>query len=59
MFLVWPRVQRKPDGETNRAVLKAHDVRIVKIEQVEVDDDNNHDRWFRKGGVFITQKESI
>ena len=38
---MWPRVQTKPDGETNRAVLNAADVRIVKIEQVECDEDND------------------
>ena len=41
VFLVWPRVQRKPDGETNRAVLNEKDIKIIKIEQVECDKDNH------------------
>ena len=40
VYLAWPQSQTKPDGETNRAVLNANDVRIVKIEQVEVDEKN-------------------
>ena len=40
VFLVWPRVQRKPDGETNRAVLNVNDIKIIKVEQVECDDKN-------------------
>ena len=30
----------KPDGETNRAVLNEKDIKILKIERVEVDDKN-------------------
>ena len=40
VFLVWPRVQRKPDGETNRALLNEEDIKILKIEQVECDEKN-------------------
>ncbi len=40
VYLAWPQSQTKPDGDTNRAVLNANDIRIVKIEQVEVDDKN-------------------
>ena len=41
VYLAWPRAQTKPDGDTNRLVLNADDVKILKIEQVEVDSKNN------------------
>jgi hypothetical protein len=40
VYLAWPQSQTKPDGDTNRAVLNENDIRILKIEQVEVDDKN-------------------
>lgn len=40
IYLAWPQSQTKPDGETNRAVLNENDIRIIKIEQVEVDEKN-------------------
>jgi hypothetical protein len=40
VYLAWPQSQTKPDGDTNRAVLNADDIRIVKVEQVEVDENN-------------------
>ena len=40
IYLAWPQSQTKPDGDTNRAVLNADDIRILKIEQVEVDEKN-------------------
>lgn len=40
VFLAWPYSQANPDGETNRAVLDENNVRILKIEQVEVDGKN-------------------
>lgn len=40
VYLAWPQSQTKPDGETNRAVLNENDIRIIKIEQVEVDEKN-------------------
>ena len=40
VYLVWPQSQTKPDGDTNRAVLNEIDIRIVKIEQVEVNEKN-------------------
>ncbi|MBO7264103.1 MAG: hypothetical protein J6U93_06255 [Alistipes sp.] len=40
IYLAWPQSQTKPDGETNRAVLNEEDIKILKIEQVEVDDNN-------------------
>ena len=40
IYLAWPQSQTKPDGETNRAVLNQNDIRIVKVEQVEVDEKN-------------------
>ena len=39
--LAWPQSQTKPDGDTNRAVLNENDIRIVKVEQVDVDEKNN------------------
>ena len=39
-FLVWPQAQRKPDGGTNRAVLNERKIKILKIEQVSVDEKN-------------------
>ena len=40
VFLAWPYSQTNPEGETNRAVLDEGNVKIVKIEQVEVDAKN-------------------
>lgn len=40
VYLAWPQSQTNPDGETNRAVLNENDIRIVKIERVEVDEKN-------------------
>ena len=40
VYLVWPQSQTKPDEDTNRAVLNEKDIRIVKIEQVKVDEKN-------------------
>lgn len=40
IYLVWPRSQTKFDGDTNRAVLNENEIRILKIEQVEVDEKN-------------------
>ena len=40
VYLAWPQSQTNPDGDTNRAVLNENDIRIIKIEQVEVDDKN-------------------
>ena len=40
VYLAWPQSQTKPDGDTNRAVLNDNDIRIVKVEQVKVDDNN-------------------
>ena len=40
VYLAWPQSQCKPDGDTNRAVLNENDIRIVKIEKVEVDEKN-------------------
>jgi GH43 family beta-xylosidase len=39
-YLVWPQAQTRPDGESNRAVLNEEKVRILKIEQVDVDEKN-------------------
>ena len=40
VYLAWPQSQTKPGGDTNRAVLNVDNIRIVKIEQVEVDEKN-------------------
>lgn len=40
IFLAWPQAQTKPDGDTNRAVLNAECIRVVKIEQVQTNDKN-------------------
>lgn len=40
VYLAWPQAQTKPDGDTNRAVLDAANIRIIKIEQVQVNDKN-------------------
>ena len=40
VYLTWPQSQTKPDGDTNRAVLNGECIRILKIEQVKVDDKN-------------------
>ena len=39
-YLVWPQSQTRPDGDTNRAVLDGKKIRILKIEQVQVDEKN-------------------
>ena len=40
IFLAWPQAQTKPDGDTNRAVLNAECIKILKIEQVQTNDQN-------------------
>jgi hypothetical protein len=40
IYLAYPYAQTKPDGDTNRAVLNGECIRILKIEQVKVDDNN-------------------
>lgn len=40
VYLAWPQSQTNPDGDPNRAVLNEVDIRIIKIEQVEVDEKN-------------------
>ena len=40
VYLAWPHSQANPDGDTNRAVLNEEDIKILKIEQVEVDEKN-------------------
>ena len=40
IFLAWPQAQTKPDGDTNRAVLDAECIKILKIEQVQTNDKN-------------------
>ena len=40
VYLAWPQSQTMPNGDTNRAVLNADNIRIMKIEQVEVDEKN-------------------
>lgn len=40
VYLAWPQAQTKPDGDSNRAVLNASNVSVVKIEQVQVNEKN-------------------
>ena len=40
IYLAYPYAQTKPDGDTNRAVLNGECIRILKIEQVAVNDKN-------------------
>jgi hypothetical protein len=40
IYLAYPYAQTKPDGDTNRAVLNGECIRILKIEQVDVNDKN-------------------
>ena len=40
VYLAWPQSQTKPDGDTNRALLNEKDIRIIKVEQVKVDEKN-------------------
>ena len=40
IFLAWPQAQTKPDGDTNRAVLNAECIKMLKIEQVQTNDMN-------------------
>jgi hypothetical protein len=40
VYLAWPQAQTKPDGDTNRAVLNATNIKIIKIEQVQVNEKN-------------------
>ena len=40
IYLAWPQSQTKPDGDTNRAVLNEEAIKIIKIEQVQVNAKN-------------------
>ena len=40
IYLAWPAPVAKPDGETNRAVLDSSLIKIVRIDQVQVDAKN-------------------
>lgn len=40
IYLAWPQAQTKPDGDTNRAVLDSMLIKIVRIDQVQVDTKN-------------------
>ena len=39
-YLAWSQVQTKPDENTNRAVLDAECIKILKIEQIRTDEKN-------------------
>jgi hypothetical protein len=41
VYFAWPQAQTKPDGITNRTVFNVENIRILKVEQVEVDANNN------------------
>lgn len=51
VYLAWPQSQTKPDGETNRAVLNEADIKIIKVEQVEIDEKNR----FIEGSAKLIQ----
>ena len=36
VFLVWPHSQNKPDGDTNRAVLNEHNIKIIDVMEIIV-----------------------
>ena len=36
-YFAWPQAQSKPDGLTNRVVLNIEKIRIVRIDEVEID----------------------
>ena len=36
-YFAWPQAQTKPDGLTNRVVLNIDKIRIVRIDEVEID----------------------
>lgn len=40
VYFAWPQAQTNPDGITNRTVFNVGNIRILKVEQVEVDADN-------------------
>lgn len=56
VYLAWPQAQTNPDGDTNRAVLNENDIRIVKIEQVEVDEKNRLIEGSGKEVCIMTSK---
>ena len=41
VYFAWPQAQTKPDGITNRTVFNVDNIRILKVEQVQVDDEND------------------
>lgn len=41
VYFAWPQAQTKPDGITNRTVFNVDNIRILKVEQVLVDGEND------------------
>ncbi|MBQ5690062.1 MAG: hypothetical protein IIV24_01060, partial [Alistipes sp.] len=41
VYFAWPQAQTKPDGITNRTVFNVENIRILKVEQVQVDGEND------------------
>ena len=41
VYFAWPQAQTKPDGITNRTVFNVDNIRILKVEQVLVDAEND------------------
>ena len=41
IYLAYPYAQTKPDGITNRTVFNVENIRILKVEQVQVDGEND------------------
>lgn len=50
LYNVWPTAQTNPDGPKNIAVFNEANVRIVKVEEIEIE--NNKGKW-----VLVSRKE--
>ena len=50
-YNVWPQAQKVPDGPKNIAVFNPERVKIVKVEEIEIED--KRDRW-----VLVSRKEA-
>ena len=51
LFNVWPTAQSKPDGEKNVAVFCEKNVRILKVEKIDVEQ--------QKGKWVLTSREVV
>lgn len=50
-YTVWPTSQSKPDGLKNVAVFQDDDIKILKVEEIEIED--NKGKW-----VLVSRKEA-